>query len=74
MFGWTVEDRLGGIKCPVLVAAADGDYTPVKAKEDLVARLPRAELAVIRDSRHGTPMERPEELNGVVLEFLSKLV
>lgn len=74
MFGWTIENRLGEIKCPVLVVAADEDYTPVKAKEDLVARLPRAELAVIRDSRHGTPMERPEELNGVVLEFLSKLV
>ena len=68
--GWSVEDRLGEITCPVLVVAADEDYTPVSAKEAYVKKMPNARLAVIKDSRHATPVERPDEFNQVVLDFL----
>lgn len=70
--GWSVSDQLGDIKCPTLVIAADHDYTPVAAKEAYVTRLPHAELAVIADSRHATPVERPEEFNAAVLAFLAQ--
>lgn len=70
--GWSVTDHLGSIQCPTLVMAADQDYTPVAAKEAYVTRLPHAELVVIADSRHATPVERPEEFNAALLAFLAK--
>jgi pimeloyl-ACP methyl ester carboxylesterase len=69
LLGWSVADRLGEIRCPVLVIAADQDYTPVSAKEAYVAKLPRAELVVIPDSRHATPVDQPEAFNRAVLDF-----
>jgi 3-oxoadipate enol-lactonase len=70
IIGWSVRDRVGGIRCPVLVVAADHDYTPVSAKEAYLPLMPRATLKVIADSRHATPMERPQAFNAVLLDFL----
>ncbi len=70
--GWSVADHLSGIHCPTLVIAADTDYTPLTLKEAYVAHMPRAELVVIRDSRHATPVEQPEQFNEAVMAFLSK--
>jgi pimeloyl-ACP methyl ester carboxylesterase len=68
--GWSVSERLGEITCPVLVLAADQDYTPVEMKEAYAQKLPRGELVVIEDSRHATPVERPEAFNRAVRAFL----
>jgi len=70
IIGWSVRERLGGIRFPVLVVAADHDYTPVSAKEAYLPLIPGATLKVIADSRHATPMERPEAFNAVLREFL----
>jgi pimeloyl-ACP methyl ester carboxylesterase len=70
--GWSVADRLSSIRCPTLVIAADGDYTPVEQKQAYVARLPSAELVVIEDARHAVPVERPEQFNEAVAAFLAK--
>ncbi len=70
--GWSVADRLSAVACPTLVIAADQDYTPVSLKESYVGRMPRAELAVIQDSRHATPVEQPEKFNEVLAAFLSR--
>jgi 3-oxoadipate enol-lactonase len=70
--GWSVAEHLGAIQCPTLLVAADHDYTPVAVKEATVAQMPHAELAVIADSRHATPVERPEEFNAAVLAFLAR--
>lgn len=70
--GWSVADRLGEIDIPTLVVAADEDYTPISAKEAYVARMRRAELAVIHDARHAVPVERPDEFNEVVGAFLAR--
>jgi 3-oxoadipate enol-lactonase len=72
--GWSVVQRLGEIGCPVLVVAADQDYTPVSFKEAYVTKLQDAELAIISDSRHLTPVDRPEQFNEVLMTFLSKQV
>jgi len=69
--GWQVLNRLERITCPALMVAAEHDYTPVAAKRAAVARLPDGHLAVIRDSRHGTPIDRAEEFNRLVLDFLA---
>jgi pimeloyl-ACP methyl ester carboxylesterase len=68
--GWSVAEHLEKIALPTLVIAADEDYTPVAAKEAYVGKMQQADLVVIEDSRHGTPIERPEEFNEVVRTFL----
>ncbi len=68
--GWSVTDLLSTIQCPTLVIAADQDYTTVALKEAYVARMPRAELEVISDSRHATPVEQPEKFNKALMAFL----
>ena len=70
--GWSVADRLSAINSPTLVVAADADYTPIAAKEAYVAKMPRADLVVINDSRHATPVERPQLFNEALMAFLSK--
>jgi 3-oxoadipate enol-lactonase len=70
--GWTVMDQLERIDCPVLVVAADEDYTPVEAKAGFVRKLPRGEMVVIEDSRHATPVEKPDVFNQVILAFLEE--
>jgi pimeloyl-ACP methyl ester carboxylesterase len=70
--GWSVTDRLSTVSCPTLVIAADQDYTPVAVKEAYVAQMPRAELVVIKDSRHATPVEWPDQFNEAVAAFLSR--
>lgn len=71
MLGWNVVERLGELRCPVLVVSADQDYSPVAAKEAYVKLIPDARLVVIPDAHHGTPMERPEAFNAVLGEFLA---
>jgi pimeloyl-ACP methyl ester carboxylesterase len=70
--GWSVTDRIQDINLPTLVVAADGDYTPVSAKQAFVSKMPQVELVVIPDSRHATPVDSPEKFNEAVMSFLSK--
>jgi pimeloyl-ACP methyl ester carboxylesterase len=72
LVGWSVADRLGDVRCPTLVIAADGDYTPVSLKRAYVDKMAQAELVVITDSRHGTPVDQPERFNRAVMAFLSQ--
>ena len=68
--GWGVSDKLSRIDCPVLVVAADMDYTPVESKREYVSRLGDARLEVIEDSRHGTPIDQADKFNTLLLDFL----
>ncbi|MFI4982851.1 MAG: alpha/beta fold hydrolase [Nevskiales bacterium] len=72
MLGWDVTARLGEIKRPVLVIAADQDYTPVAAKEAYIKLMPDARLVVIPDAHHAVPLERPEAFNTVLAQFLAE--
>lgn len=67
---WSVVHRLGEIRCPTLIVAADQDYTPLQDKRDDCARIPGARLAVIEDARHAVTVERPQAFNAVLLSFL----
>jgi 3-oxoadipate enol-lactonase len=69
---WSVMDRLGEIQCPVLVMAADQDYSPLEHKKEYTRRMPRAELTVIQNARHALPLEKPEAYNTAVLNFLAR--
>ncbi|NHO65569.1 alpha/beta fold hydrolase [Aestuariicella hydrocarbonica] len=68
--GWDVTSRLHRLSMPVLVVSADHDYTPVSHKQRYCEHIPNCQLHVIEDSRHATPLDQPERLNGVVDAFL----
>jgi len=68
--GWTVADRLDGLKMPTLVVAAEEDYTPMESKIAFVAEMADARLERVANSRHGTPFDQPGIFNQLVLDFL----
>ncbi len=71
LIGWSVEDQLDRVVCPTLVVAGEHDYTPLDGKRAYCERLPRGELAVFPDSRHGTPFDSRDAFNERVMAFLS---
>jgi 3-oxoadipate enol-lactonase len=73
IIGWDVEARLEEIRCPVLVVASDEDYLPLEEKQTYTAKIPRAKLVVIEDARHAVTVEKPEQFNAIVEEFLAEV-
>ena len=73
IMGWSVQDRLRYIDMPVLVISSEHDYTPVASKNLTVARMPNAELEVVEEARHALPVERPDEFNALIDEFLRRV-
>jgi len=69
---WTVKDRIHTINCPTLVVSSDEDYTLVSLKEEYTALIPNGTVKVIDDARHAVTMEKPNEFNKIVMEFLSE--
>jgi pimeloyl-ACP methyl ester carboxylesterase len=69
--GWTVKKHIETIHCPTLVITADEDYTPVSLNEEYVSKMPNAQLVIINDSRHATPLDQTEEFNKTLAAFLS---
>jgi pimeloyl-ACP methyl ester carboxylesterase len=58
---------------PVLLLWGDRDIgTPYSNAPRIQAIFPRAELVTFRGSRHGPHVDRPEEANATILEFLRK--
>jgi 3-oxoadipate enol-lactonase len=72
LIGWSVEERICRIQCPVLVISSDQDYTPVDFKRAYAAKIPGAAIAVIQNSRHVAPLDQPAELNRQLLDFLAR--
>lgn len=70
LVGWSVADQLYKLTMPVRIIAADEDYDFMGDKAAYLDRTPNAELVIIEDSRHGTPVEHPEQFNKLVLDFL----
>jgi 3-oxoadipate enol-lactonase len=67
---WSVRDRLAQLALPVLVVAAEFDYFAGRETEAFVAALPHARLRRFPGTRHGLPLELPDEFNRAVLDFL----
>jgi pimeloyl-ACP methyl ester carboxylesterase len=71
IMGWSVQDRLSEIEAPALIVSSEHDYTPVSVKNQMVAEMPTARLAVVPGARHALPVEKPEAFNALVSEFLA---
>ncbi len=69
--GWSVTERLGEIQCPTLIVAGEMDFFPLSFKQAYTAKIPRAELIVIQNSRHATPVDQPEKFNAALKTFLA---
>jgi pimeloyl-ACP methyl ester carboxylesterase len=66
-------ERLAEIRFPVLVVAGERDRPEVNARADLLTRsIPHAQKVVVAETAHVPNMEKPEEFNRVVLEFLDE--
>ncbi len=73
-FGFSVCDRLGEISAPTLVVVGDQDrVTPPALSEDIATRIPNARLVRVAGAGHISNMERPQEFNRTVLDFLTQL-
>jgi pimeloyl-ACP methyl ester carboxylesterase len=64
-------NRLEDVKAPTLVIVGDEDLPHASANADvIVSRVRGARRATIKDAAHLPSLERPEEFNRLVLEFL----
>ena len=66
--------RLGEIGVPTLVMMGDEDMPDISAVAGLLAvGIPHARKVVMHDTAHVPNMERPDEFNRILLEFLGEL-
>lgn len=68
--GWCAGERIGDLRARTLLIAAEHDYTPLDEKRIWAERM-RADFAVVRGSRHGTPFDAIEATNALLAAFLA---
>jgi len=67
------QNELKNILSPTLVVAARQDQLrSIKEADELVAGIPDAKLAIIENSGHMIPMEQPDQLLGVITQWLTQ--
>lgn len=74
---WRIEPRitpndLARITAPTLVMVGDDDMMSLEHTAELYRAIPNAELAVVPGTSHALLMEKPELVNRLMLEFLSR--
>jgi pimeloyl-ACP methyl ester carboxylesterase len=67
------RDRLSSLSMPVHVIGAEHDLlVPVWKAREVASLIPGAKLTVIEGAPHGAPIERAEEFNDAVLDFIAQ--
>jgi len=70
---YDLTGRLGEIAVPTLVVVGRHDWrTPIQASQEIVSRIPGAELVVFEQSGHSPQLEEPEKFQAVVRDFLAR--
>ncbi|NKF24431.1 alpha/beta fold hydrolase [Solimonas marina] len=67
---WSVLERLGELRMPVLVVASENDYYTHEESVQFAHALPRGRLHTVKAAHHGLPAEKPAIFNDVVARFL----
>jgi pimeloyl-ACP methyl ester carboxylesterase len=63
---------LGGIKCPVLMAVGASDQlTPPAHAEEIAKGIPGAKLVTLAGSGHMSPMDKPEQVTRLLVDFFA---
>ncbi len=71
-FDFTKE--LPQISAPTLIIVGAEDALNPPSESELLHRLiPNSELIIVENCGHNAPIERPQEINRITLEFLSKI-
>ena len=69
---WDVREEIDAIAAPTLVVSGSDDpATPPEHGELLASRIPGARHDVLRGARHLANVERPDEVNRLLLEHLA---
>jgi len=67
------RDRLGSLTMPVHVIGCERDIlVPIWKSREIAELIPEAQLTVIAGAPHGANVERPEDFNNAVLDFISE--
>jgi pimeloyl-ACP methyl ester carboxylesterase len=62
---------LSSIRCPVLVAAGDGDeLTPPAIAAEMAGAIAGARLAIVPDCGHLSTLERPGDVSGLLAQWM----
>jgi pimeloyl-ACP methyl ester carboxylesterase len=71
---FNAEERVSNIKAPTLVITGDADViVPHENSANLAAQIPGARLRIVEGGSHTFFIERPEEFNSAVIEFIKSL-
>ncbi|WP_428261572.1 alpha/beta fold hydrolase [Haliangium sp.] len=66
-------DLLGEIDVPTLIiGGSDDGFTPPALSTRMHAAIPDAEIHIVASGSHTAPIERPDEVDAVVLDFLQR--
>jgi pimeloyl-ACP methyl ester carboxylesterase len=66
-----VRPLLPTIRCPTLVMVGRQDrWSPLAQHEEIATLIPHAELVVIEDAGHMSPMEQPEQVSNALVRWL----
>jgi pimeloyl-ACP methyl ester carboxylesterase len=72
-FSFDVDARLGEITNETLVITGDRDnLVPMQNSENLAAKIPNAELKVIKNGSHMIFVENAQEFNAIVSKFIGR--
>jgi pimeloyl-ACP methyl ester carboxylesterase len=63
--------KLARVSAPTLVLIADEDVVTIEHAAAMQRALPDAQLAVVPGTSHALPMEKPEVVNRLILDFLA---
>lgn len=67
-----VRDRIGELAMPVQVIGAEQDVmVPVWKSKELAELIPGAELTILEGAGHAVNIERADDINRLILEFVS---
>ena len=70
-----VMDRVHEIRVPTLVICGDQDsMTPMKYTNYLAEKIPNAKKVIIEGTTHHSFLEKPDEFNKTLEEFIKALV
>jgi 3-oxoadipate enol-lactonase len=71
--GMDLRSALGAIRAPTLVIAGDEDpATPPEHGRAIAEAIPGAEFTVVPEAAHLAPVEHPEDLTALILNFLER--
>lgn len=68
------REHLGRVRCATLVLCGDSDrLAPPECSHEIAALTPGAELVMVPQCGHMLTMERPDEVNALLLEWLGRI-